>query len=154
MPMKKVSVTYVAPAGDAKVTEMFGHTLHDGHAEEIEVTERELEKLKGNRHFKIGKETDVDDDKADPKAEKAEREAAEQEDQRKKDAQGYSPPLRGAQANPQPTDKEKEELQEQPDKSRGTSGGAPDPSQSQTHKEAPGKSHGVQGSGANLGRDK
>ena len=122
MPMKKVSVTYVAPPGDAKVTEMFGHTLHDGHAEDIEVTERELEKLKGNPYFKVGKETDADDAKVDPKAEKATRDAAEQEDQRKKDAQGYSPQLRGAQANPPPTEAEQKAAAEAAAK-----GGAGDP---------------------------
>ena len=130
MPMKKVSVTYIAPPGDAKVTEMFGHTLHDGHAEEIELTERELEKLKGNsRMFKLGKETDADDSKPDPQAEKATREAAEEDDKRKREAQGYSPQLRGAQINPpgdhppEETDEAKREAQRNPNATRGASGG-------------------------------
>ena len=138
MPMKKVSVTYKAPPGDAKVTEMFGHTLYDGKAETIDVTERELDKLKGNPCFEVGKETDADDAKPDPKTEKAAAEAAQRADDAKREAQGYSPPPRGAQVNPPPTDAEKEAAQEQPDKSRGTSGGAPDPNQPQGKKEVPG----------------
>jgi hypothetical protein len=34
--MAKISVTYHAPLGDNKTTEMFGHTFHDGKAEHID----------------------------------------------------------------------------------------------------------------------
>lgn len=67
--MKKVSVTYHAPKGDSKVAEIFGHTFHDGKAEEIEVNESVLSKLKGNSAFEVGKETDAEPhDKSHKKA--------------------------------------------------------------------------------------
>jgi hypothetical protein len=148
MPMKKVSVTYVAPAGDAKVTEMFGHTLYDGKAEDIEVTERELEKLKGNPCFKVGKEADADDAKVDPKAAQAEQEAAQRADDSKREAQGYSPPLRGAQSNPPPTEAEQAAAAEAAAKE--AKGGAGDPQ----HKKDAAREHGSQGPGTQAGRDK
>ncbi|MEH2525864.1 MULTISPECIES: hypothetical protein [unclassified Bradyrhizobium] len=52
--MKKVSVTYRAPKGDNKVVEAFGHTFHDGKAEQIEVEDATLKKLQSNRHFEVG----------------------------------------------------------------------------------------------------
>jgi hypothetical protein len=54
--MTKVSVTYHAPKGDNKVVEAFGATFYDGKAEEIEVNERMLAKLRGNTLFSIAGE--------------------------------------------------------------------------------------------------
>jgi hypothetical protein len=52
--MPKISVVYKAPEGDAKVTNIFGHTLYDGKAEEIEVSEEQAEKIKNNPIFRPG----------------------------------------------------------------------------------------------------
>lgn len=100
MTMKSVAVTYKAPPGDAKVTEAFGHTFYDGKEETIEVDERVLAKLQGNRLFKVGEPQDADAKQADPEAEAAAAKAAKAADDAKAAAQGTSPPLRGAQHNP------------------------------------------------------
>jgi hypothetical protein len=64
---KSVSVTYHAPPGDSKVVEMFGHTFYDGKAETVEVDDRVLGKLQGNRHFECGEAKDAPQPKkADP----------------------------------------------------------------------------------------
>lgn len=52
--MPKAQVTYVAPKGDAKVTEMYGHTFYDGQASEIELNDEQMAKLSGNPVFKVG----------------------------------------------------------------------------------------------------
>jgi hypothetical protein len=57
--MKKVSVTYHAVKGDDKVTEAFGHTFFDGKAEEVIVSAAALDKLRNNRNFEVGKDSDV-----------------------------------------------------------------------------------------------
>ena len=107
MPVTKmVSVTYKAPPGDSKVVEMFGHTLFDGKEESVELTEREFEKLKGNRSFKVGEPKDVEKH-SDPAKEKAASEAAKKEDDAKKEAQGGNPPQRGALLHKPETDDEK-----------------------------------------------
>jgi hypothetical protein len=59
--MEKVSVTYKAPEGDSKVIEVFGHTFFDGKAENIEVDERTLAKLKGNKLFDLGAHSEKHD---------------------------------------------------------------------------------------------
>jgi hypothetical protein len=97
--LKKVSVTYKAPPGDSKVIEAFGHTFYHGKAEDVTVDERTLGKLRNNKHFEVGKETDVDAAKPDPAAEKAADEAAQKEDEAKLAAQGGPPPQRGAVLN-------------------------------------------------------
>lgn len=51
--LKKAKVTYVAPPGDAKVTEAFGHTYFDGKAEEVELDAHALGKLSNNPCFKV-----------------------------------------------------------------------------------------------------
>lgn len=69
---KSVSVTYHAPPGDSKVVEMFGHTFYDGKSETVEVTEREHDKLRGNRHFEFDEaKPDEPDAKLSLKPEKA-----------------------------------------------------------------------------------
>jgi hypothetical protein len=123
-------VTYKAPPGDSKVTEAYGHTFFDGKAETVTVDENVLAKLRNNRHFKCGEPTEAKETKEDPKAEEQAAKAAQAEDDAKREAQGISPPLRGAQLNPlkhEPTDEEKREAQKRPDNTQGTSGGAPDP---------------------------
>jgi hypothetical protein len=57
--LKKVSVTYKAPPGDSKVTEVFGYTFFDGRAESLIVTDQVLAKLKGNQHFDVGEPIDL-----------------------------------------------------------------------------------------------
>lgn len=49
--MPKVSVTYKAPPGESKMTEMYGHTFYDGKPEEVELTEEQAEKIKNNPMF-------------------------------------------------------------------------------------------------------
>jgi hypothetical protein len=56
MTTQKITVTYKAPPGDAKVTEAFGHTFHDGKPEEIEVDEHTADKIRNNPCFMIGGE--------------------------------------------------------------------------------------------------
>ena len=104
--MKKVSVTYKAPPGESKVAELFGHTFFDGKEESIEVDDRTLEKLKGNKHFKCGEPEDAADAEPDPEQEKAEAEAAEAADKAKRAAQGDAPPSRGAILNKEPPEPE------------------------------------------------
>jgi hypothetical protein len=64
--MKKLSVTYHAPKGDNKVVEAFGHTFHDGKAEEVEVDDATLAKMQGNKYFECGKPTDAPPPKYEP----------------------------------------------------------------------------------------
>jgi hypothetical protein len=52
--MPKLSVVYKAPEGAAKVTELYGHTFHDGKAEEVELTDEQAEKVKNNPMFQPG----------------------------------------------------------------------------------------------------
>jgi hypothetical protein len=52
--MNKVTVTYRAPPGESKVTEIFGHTFFDGKAETIEVDDRVLTKLQSHAMFDCG----------------------------------------------------------------------------------------------------
>jgi hypothetical protein len=54
--MSKVSVTYHAPKGDSKMATLFGQTFYDGKAEEIEVNDQVLAKLKGNSLFSVSGE--------------------------------------------------------------------------------------------------
>jgi hypothetical protein len=65
--MPKITVTYKAPKGDSKVTEIFGHTFFDGKPESIDVDDREAEKLKGHPLFTVGEGHDKPDPKADLK---------------------------------------------------------------------------------------
>jgi hypothetical protein len=55
--MAKISVTYHAPLGDNKTTEMFGHTFHDGKAEHIDddtpAQKAIVAKLRVNRFFEV-----------------------------------------------------------------------------------------------------
>lgn len=140
MPMKSVSVTYKAPPGDSKVTEVFGHTFFDGKAETVTVDERVLGKLQGNRHFKCSEPQDAKDEAPDPKQQKAADEKALADEKAKREAQGEPPPLRGAVHRPEKTDEEKaddekREAQKHPANTQGTSGGAPDPNQPQAPKQ-------------------
>lgn len=52
--MHTLSVTYKAPPGDSKVTEVFGHTFFDGKPETITVDDRVLGKLKNHPLFDCG----------------------------------------------------------------------------------------------------
>ncbi|MET3995040.1 hypothetical protein ABID65_006706 [Bradyrhizobium sp. S3.9.2] len=61
---QKVSVTYKAPPGDAKVTEAYGHTFFDGKPEDIEVDDDTLAKIKGHPCFRTGGPEDAAKDKA------------------------------------------------------------------------------------------
>jgi hypothetical protein len=65
--MPKMTVIYKAPPGDAKVTEAYGHTFHDGKPEEIEVSDEVAAKIKANPIFQPGgppqKAEKHDDDK-------------------------------------------------------------------------------------------
>jgi hypothetical protein len=100
--MKKVTVTYHAPPHDSKAVEAFGHTFFDGKSEEIEVDDRTLAKMQGNRHFECGEPSDVKDGKRDTTRDKAAAEAARRDDAAKYAAQETArPPLRGA-VNPNP----------------------------------------------------
>jgi hypothetical protein len=58
--MAKISVTYHAPIGDSKVTEMFGHTFHDGKAEQLDddtpANKATILKLRGNKFFEVSGE--------------------------------------------------------------------------------------------------
>jgi hypothetical protein len=58
--MVKVSVTYHAPIGDSKVTEMLGHTFHDGKAEQLDddtpANKAIVTKLRGNKFFEVSGE--------------------------------------------------------------------------------------------------
>ena len=63
--MHTLSVTYKAPPGDSKVTEVFGHTFFDGKPETITVDDRVLGKLKNHPLFKCGEPTS-DQPQADP----------------------------------------------------------------------------------------
>jgi hypothetical protein len=131
--MKQISVTYKAPPGDAKVTEMFGHTFYDGKAETITVDDHVADKLKNNPVLKCGEATDAKEQKADPKEDEAKAKAAKAADDAKLAAQGAPPPQRGAILN-KPDEQKLEEQSQQPN-TRGTSGGAPDPNQPQGKKE-------------------
>jgi len=51
--MHNITVTYTAPKGESKVTEIFGHTFFDGKPETIEVDDRVLGKLKNHPQFKV-----------------------------------------------------------------------------------------------------
>ena len=51
---QKLTVVYKAPPGDAKVTEAFGYTFHDGKPEEIEVSDEVAAKIKNNPIFRPG----------------------------------------------------------------------------------------------------
>jgi hypothetical protein len=66
--MPKATVTYHAPKGDAKVCEMFGHTFYDGQAQEVEVDDRELGKLKGNSLFTMAGDPKPEPPKEPPHA--------------------------------------------------------------------------------------
>lgn len=98
--MKKVSVTYHAPKGDSKVAQLFGHTFHDGKAEEVEVEDGVLAKLKNNPSFTLGKESDAEPSKRDPAKEKAVQEAAKRDDDAKRQAQQTSPHALRGNVNP------------------------------------------------------
>lgn len=65
--MTEITVTYTAPPGDSKVTEIFGHTFFDGKPETIEVDDRMLGKLKNHRQFTVGEGAKPADPKDDPK---------------------------------------------------------------------------------------
>jgi hypothetical protein len=58
--MAKISVTYHAPKGDAKVCEMSGHTFHDGKAEHLDddtpAQKAIVTKLRGNKLFEVSGE--------------------------------------------------------------------------------------------------
>jgi len=110
--MKQVSVTYKAPPGDSKVTEVFGHTFFDGKEETIDVDDRTLAKLQGNKNFKCGEPTDAADKPADPEKEKAEKERIEREEADKKAAQTPPGPGRGY---VHPIEPEEEEGEGKPD---------------------------------------
>lgn len=71
--LTKVKVTYVAPPGDAKVTEAFGRTYFDGKAEEVELDAHALGKLSNNPCFKVdagGSAGKADPPKEETKAKK------------------------------------------------------------------------------------
>jgi hypothetical protein len=57
--MHKLTVTYKAPPHDNKAVEAFGHTFFDGKPEDVEVDDRTLAKLQGNRHFECGPPSDA-----------------------------------------------------------------------------------------------
>lgn len=62
---QKLTVIYKAPPGEAKVTEAFGHTFHDGKPEDIEVDDETAERIKTNPMFQPGGKVephDPDDD--------------------------------------------------------------------------------------------
>jgi hypothetical protein len=61
---QKLTVTYKAPPGDAKVTEAYGHTFFDGKSEEIEVDDEVAAKIKGHPCFRTGGSDDAAKDKA------------------------------------------------------------------------------------------
>jgi hypothetical protein len=65
--MPKLSVIYKAKEGDAKVTELYGHTFHDGKAEEVELTDEQAEKIKNNPAFQPGGKTPTPAPKETPK---------------------------------------------------------------------------------------
>jgi hypothetical protein len=58
--MAKISVTYHAPKGDSKTTEMLGHTFEDGKAVQVEddtpAQKAIVTKLRGNRFFEVSGE--------------------------------------------------------------------------------------------------
>lgn len=58
--MAKISVTYHAPVGDNKTTEMFGHAFHDGKAVQIDddtpAQKAIVTKLRVNRFFEVSGE--------------------------------------------------------------------------------------------------
>jgi hypothetical protein len=58
--MAKISVTYHAPKGDSKTTEMLGHTFHDGKAEHLDddtpAQKAIVLKLRGNKFFEVSGE--------------------------------------------------------------------------------------------------
>lgn len=59
-PIKKINVTYIAPAGDSKVVEMKGTTFFDGIAVDVIGDEAEFKRLEGNPCFKINSVADYD----------------------------------------------------------------------------------------------
>jgi hypothetical protein len=89
----KVSVTYRAPPGDSKVTEVYGHTFFDGKPDEIEVDDDTLERLQNSRLFECGKPTEVKE--TEKKMTDAERKAADAQvlasENAKRAAQGMPP---------------------------------------------------------------
>jgi hypothetical protein len=134
--MKQMSVTYKAPPGDNKVVEAFGHTFFDGKSEDVTVDDDIAEKLKNNTSFTCSEPTDVKSSDIQPPTE-AEIKAKENEDKRKLEAQGASPPQRGAVLNkPAP---------EQP---------SPEPEWKPDDKEAGASSKGFHQPGTQAGRDK
>jgi hypothetical protein len=52
--MNRLQVTYKAPKGDSKVTEVFGYTFFDGKPETITVDDRVLAKLQAHPLFVCG----------------------------------------------------------------------------------------------------
>lgn len=62
---QKMTVIYKAPPGEAKVTEVFGYTFHDGKPEDIEVDDETAERIKTNPMFQPGGPPKADDDHTD-----------------------------------------------------------------------------------------
>jgi len=91
--MQKMTVTYKAPPGDAKVTEAFGYTFHDGKPEEVEVSDEIAAKLQSSRIYECSKPSEVKE--GDKKMTDAERKAADAktlaDENAKRAAQGLPP---------------------------------------------------------------
>lgn len=86
--MKKATVTYSAPPGDSKVVEMMGYTFFDGKATEVVCDDFQIEKLEGNKHFKVSGVQDHDEQAA---AEKASKEAKDKEASKEEGHSGGTP---------------------------------------------------------------
>ena len=79
--MKKLSVTYHAAKGEAKVVEAWGLTFYDGKVEEVTISDEYYNEMVGNRFFELGKATDVAASDAEKEKQKAERAAEDKAEQ-------------------------------------------------------------------------